>query len=69
MDSLTDLEEFQISTTAYADINPKKADSDDDGLEDGSEIDGAGMRRPTDPTEVTVTTTAWTTGSNPIPES
>ncbi|MGI9240363.1 MAG: hypothetical protein ACR2RV_06150 [Verrucomicrobiales bacterium] len=50
MDSLTDLEEFQISESSFPDINPKLADTDSDGLEDGAEIDGAGDRPATDPT-------------------
>ncbi|MGI9243556.1 MAG: hypothetical protein ACR2RV_22335, partial [Verrucomicrobiales bacterium] len=51
MDSLTDLEEFQISESTFPDINPKLADTDSDGLEDGAEIDGAGDRPATDPTD------------------
>ena len=42
-DGLTNLEEFQYGT------DPNDADSDDDGLEDGDEVAGAGSRPPTNP--------------------
>ncbi|MFT4550677.1 MAG: hypothetical protein ACI8XO_001632 [Verrucomicrobiales bacterium] len=49
-DSLSDLEEYQISLSSYPNINPTLADTDADNLEDGAEIAGAGVRPPTDPT-------------------
>ena len=44
-DGLTNLQEYENGT------DPNDADSDDDGLEDGPEVAGAGSRPPTDPTE------------------
>ncbi|BCX47989.1 phosphoesterase PA-phosphatase [Haloferula helveola] len=49
-DSLTDLEEYQLTQGAYPDLDPTLVDTDGDTLEDGSEILGAGLRDPTDPT-------------------
>ncbi len=42
-DGLTNFEEFQRGT------DPNDPDSDDDGLDDGPELAGAGLRPPTDP--------------------
>jgi len=44
-DGLTNLEEYQIGT------NPKDPDTDDDTLQDGDEVAGAGSRPPTSPTD------------------
>jgi hypothetical protein len=49
-DTLTDLEEYNISLTTYPNIDPTKDDTDGDNLEDGGEIEGVGDRPPTDPT-------------------
>lgn len=55
-DSLTDLEEFELSQGisplvpgAFPDINPTSADSDDDGLDDDDELFPTGLRPVTDP--------------------
>lgn len=51
-DSLTDLQEYNISTgfsPHYAGIDPKLADTDGDGVEDGLEVNGGGTRPPTNP--------------------
>ena len=50
-DTLTDLEEYNLSLGDYPGIDPTDEDSDDDNLSDGEEIAGAGMRPPTDPTK------------------
>ncbi len=42
-DGLTNLQEYQLGT------DPTDPDSDDDNLEDGPEVAGAGSRPPTDP--------------------
>ncbi len=44
-DGLTTMEEFLLGT------DPTDPDSDDDGLDDGPELDGVGARPPTDPTD------------------
>jgi len=49
LDSLTDLEEYDLRIQ-FPDLNPTERDSDNDTLEDGAEIAGAGLRPPTDPT-------------------
>lgn len=43
-DGLTNWEEYELGT------DPTLADSDGDGLDDGDEVTGAGVRPPTDPT-------------------
>jgi hypothetical protein len=51
-DSLTDAQEFMASLAfpAYPEIDPKLADTDADGLEDGAELNGLAPRPPTNPT-------------------
>jgi len=49
LDSLTDLEEYDLRIQ-FPNLNPTERDSDNDTLEDGAEIAGAGSRPPTDPT-------------------
>ena len=44
-DGLTNLQEYQFGT------NPNDSDTDDDTLQDGDEVAGAGSRPPTDPAE------------------
>ena len=68
-DGLTNLQEYQYGT------DPNDPDSDDDTLEDGPEVTGAGSRPPTDPTKedtdgdtlsdlVETNTGSWTSASN-----
>lgn len=49
-DSLSDLEEFELSIGKFSDINPLSADTDGDGISDASEVNGSEFRLPTDPT-------------------
>ena len=49
-DGLTDLAEFNLSSTTYPAIDPTDPDTDRDGLPDGAETSGAGARPPTKPT-------------------
>jgi len=49
LDSLTDLKEYDLRIQ-FPNLNPTERDSDNDTLEDGAEIAGAGLRPPTDPT-------------------
>jgi hypothetical protein len=49
-DGLTDTAEYQLSLGAYAGIDPIDPDTDDDGMLDGQEIAGLGLRPPTNPT-------------------
>ncbi|MES2708545.1 MAG: hypothetical protein V4726_18270 [Verrucomicrobiota bacterium] len=51
-DTLTDLQEYNISTgfsPHYAGIDPRLADTDSDGLEDGLEVNGDSIRPPSNP--------------------
>lgn len=51
-DTLTDLQEYNISTGVsphFAGIDPKMADTDSDGVEDGLEVLGDAIRPPTNP--------------------
>lgn len=48
-DGISDFQEFQYSLSTYPTINPVLADTDDDTLNDGSEIAGAGSRPATNP--------------------
>lgn len=50
-DGLTDTAEYNLSLGAYPNIDPTKADTDGDGLDDGVEISGAAPRPPTNPTK------------------
>jgi hypothetical protein len=49
-DSLSDAQEYAISLTTYPNINPKLADTDGDGLQDGAEITPTAPRLATNPT-------------------
>jgi hypothetical protein len=49
-DSLSDAQEYALSTSRFPNLNPKAADSDGDGLEDGSEITPTAPRPETNPT-------------------
>ncbi len=49
-DSLSDAQEYALSTSRFPNLNPKAADSDGDGLEDGSEITPTAPRLETNPT-------------------
>ncbi len=48
-DSVSDFQEWQYSLAQFPGISPVDADSDDDDLQDGEEIAGAGDRDPTSP--------------------
>jgi hypothetical protein len=48
-DGISDYQEFQYSLSTYPGINPVLADTDDDTINDGDEIAGAGSRPPTNP--------------------
>jgi len=48
-DGLSDFDEWQLSLDEHPGISPADADSDDDELSDGDEVDGAGDRGPTNP--------------------
>ncbi|HEX2748167.1 MAG TPA: hypothetical protein VHM91_09240, partial [Verrucomicrobiales bacterium] len=49
-DGLSDLQEYQLSRTAYPNINPKAADSDSDGLSDSAEVNPVAPRPVSNPT-------------------
>ena len=49
-DSLSDLEEFEVSLGEFSDIDPLSADTDEDGISDADELNGSGERPATDPT-------------------
>ncbi len=49
-DSLSDAQEYALAISRFPNLNPKAADSDGDGLEDGSEITPTAPRPETNPT-------------------
>ena len=49
-DTLTDAQEYALSQVTFPALNPKRADTDADGLEDGSEITPTAPRVATNPT-------------------
>ena len=49
-DSLTDAQEYALGQVTYPALNPKLADTDGDGLEDGAEVNPTAPRVATNPT-------------------
>ena len=49
-DSLTDAQEYALGQVTYPALNPKLADTDGDGLEDGAEVNPVAPRAATNPT-------------------
>ena len=49
-DSLSDLQEYNLGQITYPNLNPKAADTDGDGLEDGAEVNPTAPRIATNPT-------------------